>query len=190
MNQLQSVTPEARTRNRRALVMIAALIFGPVLLALALNYGGLLPSPKTNGERIDPMIALADSTLHLQDGTPYRWTPEARMKRLLVIAPPGCDAACGARAADLEKVRELFGKEAEHLDLLWMGDFPADAPRPPTLKLLRDDPAVRAQLPRTSDAKGAPVYLIDPYGFVVLRFPPDLDLALLRKDVSKLMKLQ
>lgn len=39
-------------------------------------------------------------------------------------------------------------------------------------------------------AAGVPVYVIDPNGFVVLRYAPDTDLAGLREDLARLLKLQ
>ncbi|MCW0416325.1 hypothetical protein NB689_002079 [Xanthomonas sacchari] len=39
------------------------------------------------------------------------------------------------------------------------------------------------------DAAGVPVYVIDPNGFVVLRYAPGFDPAGLRADLAKLLKL-
>jgi glutathione peroxidase-family protein len=39
------------------------------------------------------------------------------------------------------------------------------------------------------DPAGVPVYVIDPNGFVVMRFAPGFDPADLRADVAKLLKL-
>ena len=46
-------------------------------------------------------------------------------------------------------------------------------------------------LPAVVDAAGGmPVYVVDPNGFVVLRYAPDTDLAGLRTDLVRLLKLQ
>ena len=39
------------------------------------------------------------------------------------------------------------------------------------------------------DAAGTPVYVIDPHGFVILRYAPGFDPGHLRTDVAKLIKL-
>ncbi|MCW0465993.1 hypothetical protein NB705_003066 [Xanthomonas sacchari] len=39
------------------------------------------------------------------------------------------------------------------------------------------------------DAAGVPIYVIDPNGFVVLRYAPGFDPAGLRADLAKLLKL-
>ena len=44
-------------------------------------------------------------------------------------------------------------------------------------------------LPQVDDAAGTPVYVIDPHGFIILRYAPGFDPGGLRTDVSKLIKL-
>ena len=49
---------------------------------------------------------------------------------------------------------------------------------------------LRAALPGVDDPAGTPLYVIDPNGFVVLRYPPHADPAGLRTDVARLLKLK
>ena len=181
---------QQRKRGRRALLGIIAVFFGPIALALLLNANGWIPKAKTQGEQLSPPVDLRAATLRQADGAAYPWAPATRMRRLLVLAPAHCDARCASRADELEKLREIFGRDAEHLELLWMGDYPADAPRPAGLRLIADDAAIRAKLPRAADPAGAPVYVVDPYGFVILRYAPGADIAEMRKDLNKLLKMQ
>ena len=55
---------------------------------------------------------------------------------------------------------------------------------------MRDDPALRNALPRVDDPAGIPVYVVDPNGFVILRYAPGFDPSHLRQDVSRLLKLK
>lgn len=183
-------SPQQRRRNRFALIAIFAMFVGPILLAWLLNANNLIPGAKTAGERLEPMVDLRDTEVRLVDGSRYEWSPDRRMRRILVIAPPACGAPCARQAADLDRLRAIFGKDAEHLDLLWMGPYPGDSSRSPALRLLADDPALRARLPRAEDPAGAPMYIIDPYGFVILRYAPGFDVSLMRKDLAKLLKMQ
>jgi hypothetical protein len=112
------------------------------------------------------------------------------MWRIVVVAPRGCAAPCVKLSRDLELVRELFAQRADHVHILWVGDFPADGLRTPALRQLRDDAALRAGLPRLDDPKGMPVYVIDPNGFVILRYAPGFDPGHLRTDLSRLLKLK
>ena len=97
---------------------------------------------------------------------------------------------CTRLLAELDKVWRLFGHNADKVEVLWLGALPAGAPALPEVRQLREDPALRAALPRSDDPAGTPVYVIDPNGFVVLRFPPHADPAGLRTDVARLLKLK
>ena len=66
------------------------------------------------------------------------------------------------------------------------------------LRLLQPDAALRAKLPqvdalptlRPRSVAGVPVYVIDPNGFVILRYAAGSDPADLRADLAKLLKLK
>jgi len=73
--------------------------------------------------------------------------------------------------------------------ILWIGTRPPGAAQPSSLRVLARDPALLAALPRVDDPAGVPVYVIDPNGFVVMRFAPGFDPAELRADLAKLLKL-
>ena len=98
-------------------------------------------------------------------------------------------AATAIRAVEPHKVWQLAGKDADRVHVLWVGALPQGGPRPATLHQLQPSDALRDGLPRSNDAKGVPVYLLDPNGFVVLRYPPPFDPAGLRKDLSRLLKV-
>jgi len=76
-----------------------------------------------------------------------------------------------------------------------VGHEPADAPRQANLRLLQADSAMRTQLPRVDavtfkGGRGVPVYVIDPNGFVILRYAAGFDPGDLRSDLAKLLKLK
>ena len=191
---MNAVPPEAaRTRRgRRTLLILVALFVGPILVALALGLIGLRPSStKNKGEWLKPYADLRATRPVLADGGEYRWNPQLRQWRVAVAAPPACAARCAEVATRLDTVRQLLGREAERMQVLWIGDLPAGVAPPAHLHRLRADPGLLEKLPRSRAAAGAPVvYVIDPYGFVVLRYAPGFDPADLRYDLAKLLKLK
>lgn len=183
--------PALRRRNRTILVAIAVLFLGSFLVAGLLRFSGWRPAQlKNRGELLQPYADLRAVTPVLEDGSPYRWNPGARTWRIAVAPPRDCGARCVALAGQLDLVWQLFGRNADHVDLLWLGAPPAEAKRNAATHVARADPAVRARLPRVDDAAGVPVYVIDPNGFVVLRYAPGFDPADLRTDVARLLKLR
>lgn len=70
------------------------------------------------------------------------------------------------------------------------GHAAAEVQGVPALRVLRDQPDLRAALPAVDDPAGTPVYVIDPNGFVIMRYAPGFDMAGLRKDLATLLKLK
>ena len=188
----EPATDSSRTRGRLVLVALFVLFFGSAFGAGLLRLSGWMPAGlKNHGELLQPPADLRRLQPMLADGQAYAWSPDARTWRILAVPPQaGCDAGCTRLLAELDKVWQLFGHNADKVEVLWLGPLPADVPKLPEVRELRDDPAFRAALPRAEDAAGIPVYVIDPNGFVVLRYPPHADPAGLRTDVARLLKLK
>lgn len=179
-----------RTRNRTALVLIAVIFLGSALVAGALRFSGWRPAGTSNhGELLQPPGDLRGATLHLQGGGDYPWQPDGRIWRMVVAPPPGCGAACVDLSGKLDLVWQLFGRRADSVHTLWLGQVPEGITRNRSLRMIEPDPAVRAALPRVDDASGVPVYVIDPNGFVILRYAPGFDPGDLRSDMSRLLRL-
>ena len=186
----------ARRRNRLTLLAIVALFFGSMLVAGVLRFSGWQPAgTKAHGELLSPPLDLRAHEPVLLDGATYAWNPPARTWRVAIAPPTDCGEACAKLAHDLDVVWRLMGRNADHLDILWLcPDEACVVPSPlredRTLRRLRSNPAWSQSLPRSdAAAAGAPVYVIDPNGFVILRYPPGADPGGLRADLAKLMKL-
>lgn len=178
-------------RNRLVLVAIFAIFFGAFALAGVLRFSGWRPAGmKNHGELLQPPGDLRNLSLTLADGDAYPWNPVQRTWRIVVAPPAACGDACVTLSRQIDTVWQLFGRNADHVEVLWLGEPPAAAKRGPELRVLKDDPALRAALPRLNDPKGVPVYVVDPNGFVVLRYAPGFDPSHLRQDMSRLLKLK
>lgn len=181
-----------RARNRGLLIALFAVFFVPIAAAWLINLNHGLPPPKTNGEYLQPMRDLRAFAPKLADGGDYPWDPAARRWRVVIAPPPMCDAACTAAAVEVARkvdlVWQLLGKNNDQVDILWLGAPPAGAKRGPATRVLRADRALRDALPRVDEA-GVPIYVVDPNGFVVLRYAPGFDASGLRTDLSRLLKV-
>lgn len=193
-----NTSPDAalKKRNRRVLVLILVAFFGSLFLAGALRFSGWRPSGmKNHGELLDPPGDLRNVTPQRVEGGAYEWRPIDRRWRIALAPPAGCDTECARLARQIDTVWQLLGKDADQVDVLWAcaGNPcgpPADAPRPGSLLLLQGTPQLRAGLPRVDDPQGVPVYVVDPNGFVILRYAPGFDPSGLRADLAKLLKLK
>lgn len=195
MTDPRPVDDRTRNRNRVFLIAIFAMFFGSMLVAGILRFSGWQPEGRRNhGELLEPPGDLREVVPLLADGGEYPWQTEERTWRIVAAPPAQCGEACDVLARELDTVWRLFGKDADRVDLLWICEAegcmpPADA-RPRSLRVVRPEPRLRAALPRAeAGPAGVPVYVIDPNGFVILRYPPGFDPAGLRADVAKLLKL-
>jgi hypothetical protein len=180
-----------RKRNRGLLLLVFALFFGTMLVAGALRFSGWQPAGMRNkGELLKPPLDLRARAPRLASGGIYAWNPGQRQWRILAVPPADCGQACEATARDLDVVWRMVGHNADHVDVLWLcAEAGCTVPSPlredRTLRVLAPDDALRASLP----GGGAGTYIIDPNGFVILRYAPGTDLMGLREDLSRLLKL-
>ncbi|MFK3651592.1 hypothetical protein ACI2IY_24625 [Lysobacter enzymogenes] len=184
------VSNAQRNRNRLVLVLIAAFFFVPMLVAGVMRFTDRHPAiNRQNGELLEPKPDLRRFEPVLADGKPYPWNPGARVWRIVVAPAPGCAQECVKLSHELDTVWQLFGKDADQVDILWLGEPPAGAARPASLRVLAEAPQLRERLPRLNDPAGTPVYVIDPNGFAILRYAPGFQPGGLRSDLSRLLKL-
>ena len=185
------VSNSQRNRNRMVLLLIAAVFFLPMLVAGVMRFTDHHPQAnRQHGELLDPPADLRALSPSLVTGGVYRWNPAERVWRIAVAPPIDCAEPCATLAKELDLVTQLFGRHADRVHILWIGKAPEAFLKIRPARGLRDDPALRRGLPRVDDPAGVPVYVIDPNGFVVLRYPPGFDPSDLRQDMSRLLKLK
>lgn len=188
-----SIDTQTRNRNRWMLIGLFALFFGAMFVAGALRFSGWRPAGmKNHGELLQPPSDLRALVPKLADGRDYRWNPSERTWRIAAI-PRDCEGAqetaCEQLLTRLNTVRKLMGKDIERVHLLWIGALPAAGPRPSALRVLQPSNELRSGLPRSDDPHGTVVYVLDPNGFVVLRYAPGFDPSGLRSDLARLLKI-
>ena len=182
--------PAQVRRGRRMLVLIFVLFFGSLLVAGLLRFSGWQPpGSKVHGDMLQPAVDARALVPMLADGSDYLWNPAERTWRIVVAPPADCVEACVKLAQDLDKVWQLFGRRADHVHILWIGTPPAGAPTNAAMRVVQPSTELLAALPQLDEVPGVPIYVIDPNGFVILRYAPGTDPGFVRTDVSRLLKL-
>lgn len=186
------VNPALR-RNRGMLIALFVLFFGGMLVAGLLRFSGWRPEgSKNKGEMLQPYGDLRNHAPALAVGGKYRWNDSPRTWRI-VTAPDGCAttraAACTQLLQGLDTVWQLMGKEADRVHVLWVADLPPSASVPLQVQQLRMDDRLQAALVRPQGPPGDAAWLVDPNGFVVLRYAPGFDPGDVRTDLARLLKI-
>ena len=112
---------------------------------------------------------------------------------LLFVDAAACDTRCERKLYATRQARTMQGPERERVVRVWLQ--PADAPAPatellarhPGMIVLRGDPQQWRTLPGAGGAT-ANIYLLDPLGNLVLRYPADPDITRVAKDLERLLR--
>jgi len=184
-----TIDPKRRNRNRIMLLALFAIFLVPPIAAALLHASGWRPAHTRNaGELLPQPIALADLDLRRADGAAFEWNRADRRWQAAVVATPDCGAACTELVAGLDKVWRLQGRKADRFWVLWFGDVPEGIETFRAFVPMQPDAQLAERLPDLPREGQPAVYLIDPAGFVALRYAPGFDLAGLRKDVAQMLK--
>jgi cytochrome oxidase Cu insertion factor (SCO1/SenC/PrrC family) len=185
------MSSDARRRNT-TLWLIVALAAAPAVASYLLYY--FWPPARTvnYGDLIEPR-PLPDPPLALADGTAFQLS-RLRGKWVLVSLDSGrCDAHCDRKLLYMRQLRLTQGKEMERVERAWLivDDV---VPRPDAIVPYTGTWVVRGAgaglLERFPAASAATdhIYVIDPLGNLMMRFPRDPEPARMIKDLSRLLK--
>jgi cytochrome oxidase Cu insertion factor (SCO1/SenC/PrrC family) len=179
-------------RRNTTLWLIVALAAAPVV-ASYLYYYFWPPSRTVNyGALIEPR-PLPDPPLALADGTPFQLS-RLKGRWVLVIVDSGrCDERCERKLVYMRQLRLTQGKEMERVERAWLISDDI-VPRSDAVAAFQGTWVVRAAGSGLLQQFPAPVaaadhiYIIDPLGNLMMRFPRDPEPARMIKDLSRLLK--
>lgn len=180
-------------KTRRTLILLAAVSLLPFVGAVLL-YVFWTPQSATNyGELIDP-VPLAPVALAQTDGQVFRFASLRGQWAFLMTDAGKCDEHCRAKLYLMRQIRLTLGKDQDRLVRVWIIDDGV-TPDPGALAEFSGTRAVllsqgnfAGQLPARSSPRDH-VFLVDPFGNLMMRFPRNADLSKVKKDMSKLMKI-
>jgi hypothetical protein len=184
-------------RRYRMLYLLLAVCLAPVVASYTVYYL-LPPSGRTNyGALIEPQRPLPALGLRRLDGAAVE-AASLRGAWLMVQVDGGaCDEACRNKLWQMRQVRLTTGKDAERVQRVWL--IVDDAPLATSvireydgtmfLRARADEVAAFLPLPAEDGARLADhVWLVDPLGNLMLRWPKDADPSRMKKDLIKLLK--
>lgn len=178
--------------NRQTLLLIATVCTIPIAAAYfmfffappqqGMNYGELIKTRPLPAHRLSDL-----------NGRPFSLAGLKGKWIMLQVDASTCDPRCRQELYHMRQVRTAQGKEMDRIERVWLlTDTGA-----PDAELLReyegtyvarlDDSALAAALPADTD-RAAHIYLIDPLGNVMLRYPENPDPRRMIKDFERLLK--
>jgi hypothetical protein len=177
-------------KGRRTLILVALIFASPMLLAAVLIAGGWMPEGRRNyGVLIDPPVSVATTTATLQTGDVFTFTTPQWHWTLLVRMPAQCDQPCLDRLDQLGNLRISLGRHAAKLRIAINQSPPSNSVlgRASGVYVVPQWPVTAAQLLPESN-QSFTLALVDPAGYLMMRYDAQADLARVRKDLGKLIR--
>jgi hypothetical protein len=191
-----TTTPAARKAGHRMLFLVLLVCAAPIIASYFTFYV-LKPERRNNygailDQRAHPVPAMATTTL---DGRPQTLQDFKGKWVMLMVAPGACPQTCRQTLFSMRQLRLMQGKEMNRIERVWL--ITDAAPLDTMLireydgtHMLRADAAtVAAWLPvDAGTTAGDHIYMIDPLGHLMMRFPPNPEPRKVYKDIYKLLK--
>lgn len=174
----------------RAKLLLIAAGFAAPIAASYLAYHWTRPQPSANyGELLLPPAPITSQGFDDAEGRPWRFD-ELRGRWILVASDSGrCPAACLEKLATVRQVQLALGRNASRVARVYVVDDlekpdPAMAAEFPGMVVLRTP----VHLPPGAANDRAHIYLVDPQGNVMMRWPAAPDRKRMLKDLERLLK--
>lgn len=188
-----------RTRRGRMWMVLVWLICAAPVVGSYLTFYVIRPESRASfGELIEPQRPLPDLDVRSMEGNPVNLASLKGQWLLISVAGGACNSACEQRLYLQRQLRETLGKEKDRVDWVWL--VTDDAPVPTALRQALAGATVLA-IPRLALghwlSAGAGhqmedhLYLVDPMGNWMMRFPAGLDIqsaAKAKRDLDRLLR--
>lgn len=177
-----------KTSPRKMLLLLATVCGLPIALSYLAFYVWQPQGTMNYGELITPAAPPPEARLVKLDGTPFALS-SLRGKWVMVHTnTAACDAACRQLIYYMRQVRTAQGEEMNRIERLWVITDEAT----PDAAWLKDYPGMQVvrgtlALP-AAQSPSRHIYLLDPLGNVMMRYPENPEPKGLIKDLGRLMK--
>lgn len=183
-----------KRRSNLTLWLVLAVCLFPFIGSIALYLFWRPDSFVNYGDLVQPVVPLAEVVVQEQNGSQFRFEDLHGKWVFLMVDNGDCDDYCQMKLYWMRQVRLTQGPDQERIERLWLVRD-GKRPRPEVLnehagtrEVLIADSTILAKLPGYENAADY-LYVVDPLGNLMMRYPRDLDPSRMKKDVSKLLRI-
>jgi hypothetical protein len=197
LNQHSTRTPHTRAGRWKMLAVL--LVCASPVVASYFTYYVVRPEGRRNfGDLIDPQRPLPAVATQTLNGRIGKLTDLKDQWLLISVASGACDVRCEQNLYFQRQLRESLGKEKDRVDRVWLvnDEAPVATALQPALAsatVLRVAPTALAQWlqPAAGQRLEDHIYVVDPLGNWMMRFPANMDAAAAasaKRDLERLMR--
>ena len=194
MSEKENPQPdEERRRSRRTLLLVAAVCIAPFVGSFAL-YFFWPPSGRVNYGDLIEGVSVPAAKLKLGDGKPFEFEQLRGRWLFVTVDSASCDEYCRKKLWQMRQVRLTQGKYLERIERVWLlNDGQEVAPAvvkeyEGTWMAAAQGSALLKAFPY-QEAQRDHIYLVDPLGNIVLRYPKDANPSRMKKDLERLLRV-
>jgi len=184
-------------RGRWMLLLVAIVCGAPIAISYFMYYV-VKPTGGTTsyGTLVEPQRPIPDSLVVTgEDGKPLKLASLRGHWLMISVDSSACDKACATKLYFMRQIRAAQGAERERVVEVWLrtdAGKVADVIQkayPDTDMLVADPAQVSAWLPVDQGTQISDhLYLVDPNGNLMMRFPKDPNPSKIKGDLTKLLK--
>lgn len=186
----------AATRAGRWKMLAILLVCAAPVIASYFTYYVIRPEGRRNyGELIATQPLLPAIEARDVQGRSVPLTSLKDQWLLVSVADSACDAACEKHLYLQRQLRETLGREKDRLDWVWLRTGASDLSGPlreatAAATVLHVDAAALAQWlqPAPGQRLEDHLYVVDPLGRWMMRFPANIDPARAKRDLDRLLR--
>lgn len=193
-------------KGRQQLLLLVAFFVAPIVIAIIMYNTMPTAGPsktKNYGDLVSPARPLTDVTLLSESGKNFKFSDMHKTWVMVYIGEAGCDSVC---AENLYKMRQSrLAQRGEHLRIKRLYISTSGKAKASLMKVLKDHPGLEVVSGNTSEinsvvtqfeldheqaAKSANrLYLVDPFGNLMMSYEAGFDAKGLIKDLTILLKI-
>lgn len=191
------------SHTRLMLVLLAAVFIVPILIAWIMyqNLDSWWSGTTANhGELITPARPIPDTQLHNAKGEPFESDFLKHKWTLIIFSPEECDPTCRENLYKTRQIRILLKRDQVRVQRLYITSEALPQAVYKELKEAHSDLLV-ARVPENSMAEvttlfepdhkstGGSIYLVDPLGNYMMRYPPEASPKMMLQDMKRLLEV-
>ncbi len=196
-DSIDKAGPGAKKKRGRWMLLLVLLVCASPLIASYFTYYVIKPEKRSNygtliDQRAHPVPLMTTTTL---DGRPMALAQFKGKWVMLMTGSGACLEACQKQLFAMRQLRLMQGKEMDRIERVWLI---TDREPLETLVIREFDGTHMLRADAATVAKWLPldpgtttddhIYLIDPLGHLMMRFPRNPEPRKVYKDIYKLLK--
>lgn len=186
----------AMTRSGRWKMLLLLLVSAAPVIASYFTYYVIRPEGRRNyGELIDPQVPLPGFSGVDTQGRSVPLTGLKDQWLFISVADSACDDTCQKHLYVQHQLREGLGKDKDRLDWVWLRTGSAELSEPlkqatASATVLHVDAKVLATwlTPAAGHRLEDHLYVVDPIGNWMMRFPAQADPKQVKRDLDRLLR--